>query len=165
MRNSNVDARDRVLVIAGCVLALMVSACGGSSAKSVTTQPGATTKRGTTTSRGGTTPSASAHVDLTASGGVKFHITGTKARCGATGVNLTVADYPEVGNNLNIGAINGGAFFKWLFNNSVIYSNTSTTTGFTVTTDPFKAVLKGTKLVAGPAKPAVTLNGTITCPS
>jgi hypothetical protein len=149
-------------LIGGFVLALMVSACGSSS-KSATTQPSATTGSGEK-------QPARAHVDLTASGGVKFHITGTKADCGATGVNLTVADYPEVGNNLNIGAINGGAFFKWLFNNSVIYSNTSTTTGVTLTTDPFKVVLKGTKLVTGvpagaPAKPAVTLNGTIQCPS
>ena len=94
-----------------------------------------------------------------------------KADCnGGDGVNLSVADYPEVGNNLNIATFNGGPSFKWLFDNSVIYSNTSTTAGVTLTTHPFKVVLKGTKLVAAvaigaPAKPGVTLTGTITCPS
>jgi hypothetical protein len=170
MRNPNVDARGRGLLTAGLVLALMVSACGGSSSKSATTQPGATTKPGATTSGAGTTPAASAHVDLTVSGGLKLHIAGTKADCGATGVNLSVADYPEVGNTLSIVSFNGGPpEFKWTFDNTVIYTNTSTTAGATVTTHPFKVVLKGTKLVAAvaagaPSKPGVTLTGSIACP-
>jgi len=175
MRFSNANTRGRGLLIAGFALALIVVGACGSSSKSTTTQPSTTkksTKPGDTTSGAGTTQAGSAHVDLTASGGVRFHITGTKADCNGLGdgVDLTAADYPEVGKNLNIGAINGGAFFKWLFDNSVIYSDTSTTAGVTITTQPFKVVLKGTKLVAAvpvgtPAKPAVMLTGTITCPS
>ena len=152
-----------------------LAACGSSSSKSTTTQPGttagsnATTGQNATTQGGGTTQGATAHVDLTVSGALKFHITGTKANCYQDGVDLSSADYPEVHQNLHIGAYNGVPEFKWLYD-SVIYTNNSTVAGVTVTTHPFTAVLSGTKLGAAvpagtPAQPGVTLNGTVTCPS
>jgi hypothetical protein len=178
LRRSNVVAHGRGVLIAGFVIALVSPAgCGSSSSKSTTTQPNttapsnATTGQNATTQGGGATQDATAHVDLTVSGALKFHITGTKADCNGLGdgVDLSGADYPEVHDNLHIGSFNGVPEFKWL-HGSVIYTNNSTVAGVTVTTHPFKAVLSGTKLDAAvplgaPAQPGVTLSGTIACPS
>jgi len=66
---------------------------------------------------------------------------------------------------------NDHASFKWSYDSSVIYSDTSSTAAqVTVTQNPLKVVLRGAKLVAAvrqgaPAKAGVTLNGSITCPS
>lgn len=175
MSGSKLAGRRRALSVAAVALALLVSACGSSSKS--TSSPNSSSAPGTSAS--GLSPSttsggaASAQVDLTASGALTFHITGTKALCNGSGsgVDLTAADYPEVGNDLSIGSFNGGApSFKWLFSNDVIYANNAATdAAVTFTLHPFTVVLKSAKLVAAvaigtPAKPGVTLTGTITCP-
>jgi hypothetical protein len=111
----------------------------------------------------GAPASGTAQVDLTASGGVTFHITGTKATCGADGFFVNGTDYPEVGDVLNVSqAGSTKASVKWLYKNGVNYLDFPA--GITIAKNPTKVVLNGATIRSGNG-PTVSLSGVVTCPS
>jgi serine/threonine-protein kinase len=112
----------------------------------------------------GSSPAAgNPQVDLTASGGVSFHIRGTKGDCTPDGFNLSGSDYPEIGSVLSVGRVFDQPSIKWIYKNDVGYLTGRSLAGIAMTTNPVKVVLNGATVRSGNAAD-VQLTGTITCP-
>jgi hypothetical protein len=179
--------RSHCLAIGVVALSLVaLSACSSSSKNTAnpadvppTTRPDAassTTVAGSGSPPSTIAPAATGRVDLTATGRVTFHITGTKLRCATREIQLLGTDYPVIGKmfSVNILSAPNPPEVQWSYTTRLNFDSQSSgrlrsSEGIRVRTSPLKVLFShyvlSSPLRLGAPRPApVTLEGAITCP-